>query len=473
LGIATDQPIVNGSTITPVCPPVVSSFETAHSTAPSRTAISSGDSFFDKVAKTDEYNRGREQVKQAGEEVKRIYDGGVTGLVNGAAAGYKICSFISPAGPVAGIACGAVLGVNGFVVGALGTSVVMDMETFALGGWVMGRGNYMEGAEPIAKFFIGEGTKHYIPIPFVGQALLAAEGFGNMYVFAPERVILDELTGSSNPKPSLQDTLDKFRQVEAGQCDYSGAAGISTGETLTLQSPTVGNDVTVVGFQIENQYSSIQQSISKDKFPSNKSISTWGYSNATNKVSENQGTSLYKPIDSMTFFADGEEKQLFAYGNWNANGNWDSNGAFQCTALVASYLENLGYSDRIGLGNGQDVVRNLMASDLYKDGFIGMDSSIPPSTGSIISMKFGLGGVDDEDGPGHVGIVKGTKQIDDNTLVVTMIEQNIGYPYKSGKASVNRTITFKKDASGNWSARHSLASSGTNTYSVTGWATPV
>ena len=188
------------------------------------------------------------------------------------------------------------------------------------------------------------------------------------------------------------------------------------------------------------------------------------------------GTSNYKPIDSMEVNVNGQRLTLYAYPNVNLTGAYDINGVFQCTSLVSQYLTLLRFETApYSLPHGRDVVNKLTANGKYKDDqssnkykeyFSIADNKSPPLPGSIISMEFGTGGNNAVEG--HVAIVKGTTQIDENTIKVNLIEQNIpGFP-------VNREITFIRDrANGSWSAKHSISETGSNKYSVINWTTPL
>ncbi len=67
-----------------------------------------------------------------------------------------------------------------------------------------------------------------------------------------------------------------------------------------------------------------------------------------------------------------------------------------------------------------------------------------------------------------MAVAKGVRYVDDNTIEVTLIEENATLVAEDTFA-VNRTISFTKDANGNWSGKSVL---GTGTYDVTGWVTP-
>ncbi|MEP0313228.1 filamentous hemagglutinin N-terminal domain-containing protein [Hyphomonas sp.] len=191
---------------------------------------------------------------------------------------------------------------------------------------------------------------------------------------------------------------------------------------------------------------------------------TWGYNGSS--VVRGGGRTMYEPIDQMTIVTRGRQHTLNSYANVTPDGSYDVTGMFQCTALIAEYLELLGL-DRKALGDGREVASNAYYK--YSGAFTPPDGKTPPQVGTIISMEIGNGGVVDSNrpGPGHVAIVKGVKEISDSKIEVTLIEQNI--QDKRG-AAINRTIAFTKDASGAWSATHMP---GSYPYDVRNWVTPL
>lgn len=194
----------------------------------------------------------------------------------------------------------------------------------------------------------------------------------------------------------------------------------------------------------------------------------WGYDESRPQGSRlfPGSTSYFQPIDTMIFVVDGRNVELHSFPNVDVNGERGISGDFQCTALVASYLSLLGVPrESIAVSNGKDAVTDLMKS--HKQLFTHGDRSVPPRAGSIVSMVAGSGGHDD--GVGHVAIVKGVEAIDD-VLVVNLLEQNI-HRSGSNEFAVNRTIEFRKDSSGLWSASHSISKGGPK-YPVINWITP-
>ena len=208
----------------------------------------------------------------------------------------------------------------------------------------------------------------------------------------------------------------------------------------------------------------------------------WGYDDTRvsgSRIVQN-ATSYFNPINSMSIVVNGRNRELAAYPNVDQFGNYNKDGAFQCTALISQYLSLLGFDKApTDMPDGKDVVNTLTRN--FKGSFTSVDNKIPPMVGSIISMDAGSGGT--ADSIGHVAIVKGVTNINENKIVVNLIEQNIRMPDSKKPAppspcsaavcfAVDRTVEFKKAADGTWSATHTIAQGGPS-YNVLNWTTPV
>jgi filamentous hemagglutinin family protein len=192
---------------------------------------------------------------------------------------------------------------------------------------------------------------------------------------------------------------------------------------------------------------------------------TWGWT--PNGFTATAGVTNFAPIDTMSIVVNGQTKTLAAYANVDSKGlKYDNgvdnalNGPFQCTALISQYLSILGYKNAPAeLPNGNKVASFLANVDGQ---YFNSSTSNAPAVGSIVSMNA------PGDPAGHVAVVKGVTQENSNTIVVTLIEDNMTFQGQNTFA-VNRQMTFIKGTDGTWSSSFQY---GGNSFSVTGWVTP-
>jgi hypothetical protein len=201
-----------------------------------------------------------------------------------------------------------------------------------------------------------------------------------------------------------------------------------------------------------------------------KTIMTWVYDSSRSPGAHLTSETVTVPseISTMSIDVNGVNKTIYAYADVDKDGTSDPfNGLFQCTSLVSQYLAALGFVIAPpSIGDGKGVAYWLSSKDA--EYFQYSDSGLnPPAVGSIISMNAGTGGVPDK--TGHVAIVKGETQPDANTIVVTLIEDNMTFDHGATYA-VDRTMTFTKGKNGQWVSHYTTPAG--NSYDVVDWVTP-
>jgi hypothetical protein len=341
----------------------------------------------------------------------------------------------------------------------------------------------------------------------VGEAVYMldykGEGYSNMFVRG--KVVSDlRFDGTCKPSPACEKAIrfpaERARSVwwvkvhrgngQSGWTsdgDFAGNDALGGEEsltTITTEQPEVSNgrdlgmsvstsptfnQPNMVGLTVRNQGGdqSYIKSVDLVKFGS---IVTglWGYDDTFGF--EQSHVSEFRPVDEMEFTVNETTKFIYSYPNVFSSGIYNFDGAFQCTALISSYLSGLGFVNAPkSIPNGRKVVTSLLEGP-NKEFFEKFNESVPPRAGSIISMEAGSGGVPHE--YGHVAIVKNAKMSDDRkSITVKLIEQNI-YVSKLGFVR-NREIIFNfDDTNGVWKASHKLAPNG-HEYTVINWTTPI
>jgi filamentous hemagglutinin family protein len=200
-----------------------------------------------------------------------------------------------------------------------------------------------------------------------------------------------------------------------------------------------------------------------------EAVTTWGFDASVGGVVENGGTTSYAPIDSMTLAISTSNGAIYrtisAYPNVDANGKKDAvNGPFQCTALVAQYLSALGFKTApLNLPNGNQVATWLGTGPDAQYFQFSPTGANAPKVGSIVS--FSATGSDAT--YGHVAIIKGITQPDPNTIIATLIEDNMTVQNTSTYAK-NREITFHY-SNGKWVEVPTASA----IVSVINWVTPI
>lgn len=301
------------------------------------------------------------------------------------------------------------------------------------------------------------------PVPFA-TARLAPPGEA-----APSRQpgILDEPTAKRGPPAkSVATNADQSApKAPASQAAAAPAvkpaAAQTVGDSGGLVAPGLG--------ETRNHASGRAQRVTPTMLPDGKSTTTWGWVDGRG-LQHNGGTTSYRPIDTMTVSVKGQTRTIRAYANVDAQGNpVAANGPFQCTALVSSYLADLGFKNAPRqLPNGR-LVASYLGSGANAEYFLysklnGANVN-PPRVGTIVSMET------NESKLGHVAIVKGLTQNADGSLTAKLLEQNMHIAGQPGFA-VNREVRFARDANGGWSAAHKIDPAGPNSYKVIDWVTP-
>jgi hypothetical protein len=208
-------------------------------------------------------------------------------------------------------------------------------------------------------------------------------------------------------------------------------------------------------------------------------VTTWGLGDKLvngSHLTADAGKTEYKPFDSMTFTVNGSTKTLNAFANVGVGGKQNMDGPFQCTALVSSYMSDLGFK-KAGVPNGRDVASSIAQGEngkYFQYSKVNGLNVEAPRIGSIVSMETGHSGKKDNN-VGHVAIIKDIKQNKDGSLTATMIEQNVAFEKPDGTTGwvTDRTIKFEKSATGEWSAQHTIKPGSSFQYDVRDWVTPV
>ncbi len=202
---------------------------------------------------------------------------------------------------------------------------------------------------------------------------------------------------------------------------------------------------------------------------SGTSVTTWGYDASLNRIIPNGGTTKYQPVDSMNLAISTSTgtiyQTIYAYPNVNAYGQKDAiNGPFQCTALVAQYLSALGFKNApLNLPNGNQVATQLGTGPNAQYFQFSPTGAYAPKVGSIVSFS-----ATGSDAPfGHVAIIKGITQPDPNTIIATLIEDNLTV-HNTNTFAKNREITFHY-SNGKWVEVPTASA----IVSVVNWVTPV
>jgi filamentous hemagglutinin family protein len=287
------------------------------------------------------------------------------------------------------------------------------------------------------------------------------------------------------PSPQQENLLDQYLYQTSNPASLDLAVAGSTPPTtnplpanLSSILPT-NAAATAVGLAFGNQVGSTEDvsSFVKDKQPV-----TWGLSPSGTQFTDTWASN-FAPIDTMSFIVNGTTEVLKAYANVDPstglkypNGNYPGSysyavdGPFQCTALVAQYLALLGLPASLSqLPPGMYVASKLGQYTQYFNNSRGPQSVMAPQVGSIVSFS-------DLSAPtvGHVAIIKGITSEGSDTIVATLIEDNMTVAGDPGFA-VNQTLTFKKNASGDWVAGpmvYNPTGRGGDTFTVTDWVTP-
>lgn len=201
---------------------------------------------------------------------------------------------------------------------------------------------------------------------------------------------------------------------------------------------------------------------------------TWGYNSQTNRVENGFGQTNYAPIDTMDILVSTSSgtisKTIYAFGNIDSAGNKNAlNGPFQCTALIATYLDALGFTTApTQLPNGNNVAQSLGTGANAQFFEYSPTGLFPPKVGSILSISnVSTTGNTTSLPYGHVAIIKGISVISSTQIVATLIEQNMTLKNQNSFA-VDRQVTFNL-VNGKWQGFDTI---GPQSYPVT-WATPI
>ncbi len=200
LGIATDQPLVNGSTITPVCPPVVSSFQTANSTAPYKAIPNKNAAI--SITDDDIRAEGRKLIEQrVVPHVNTDFGSGLVGDKNELNSLYlQAASFDSKFHQ----------GENNQQLFEFRGRILTGSELnyYYQGLFFATYGSDLLGKAQMKTSIYAWKAANYKELPSKNTIWAANQGFEDGVDFQ----------FTTSPKPSIQDTIDKFQQVEAGQC---------------------------------------------------------------------------------------------------------------------------------------------------------------------------------------------------------------------------------------------------------------
>ena len=177
-------------------------------------------------------------------------------------------------------------------------------------------------------------------------------------------------------------------------------------------------------------------------------------------------------LDTAVFAVGNNKVTLTSYSSGLTDAglyNYDHKGT-QCVDLVKSYVQSLSGTFYSKTGHGM-YVAGFLDGKSAGEGMIFKTypniSSTPPIVGSVISGEAGANGI--KNIYGHVAVVKGVKYTDNNTIELTLIENNFGNngpQMNAGEDVKNRKVILKKDDQGNWSGKLQ------DDYPMVSWANP-
>jgi filamentous hemagglutinin family protein len=170
-------------------------------------------------------------------------------------------------------------------------------------------------------------------------------------------------------------------------------------------------------------------------------------------------------------FPEGSKANVTAYSNGSDQGTTAGNEAYQCSALIVRYANQLGItglsSDYSNVKSGYLVAQQLASLSNGKFVYVTNGSSAAPVVGAVISIN-GFNTKDakgNTDPAGHVGIVQHVTVNADGSLTVTLFDQN----WPGGNSW--STVTFTKNGNSySGTMKDSNAPGGVLT--VNGWANP-
>jgi filamentous hemagglutinin family protein len=171
-------------------------------------------------------------------------------------------------------------------------------------------------------------------------------------------------------------------------------------------------------------------------------------------------------------FPEGSKATVTAYSNGSNEGRANGNEAYQCSALIVRYANQLGItgllSDYSNVLDGKDVAQQLASVSNGKFNYVPNGSPELPEVGAVISIG-GFNTPDkngNTDPAGHVGIVQSVTANANGTVTLTLFDQN----WPSGDHWSQVTLT-KQGNSWFGTMKDSNAPGGELT--VVGWANPV
>jgi filamentous hemagglutinin family protein len=170
-------------------------------------------------------------------------------------------------------------------------------------------------------------------------------------------------------------------------------------------------------------------------------------------------------------FPGGSKATVTSYSNGGNQGTTVGNEAWQCSALIVRYANQLGItgllSDYSNVLSGKAVAKQLASVSNGKFVYLPNGSAVAPEVGAVIS----IGGFTTPDAKGntdpagHVGIVQSVQQNPNGSLTLTLFDQN--WP---GGAHWSQVTLTKQGSSYSGTMKDSNAPGGVLT--VVGWANP-
>ncbi len=295
----------------------------------------------------------------------------------------------------------------------------------------------------------------------------------------------------SSPTWLLQEIIRLWNQAENPQHTARPGSQVTSSQNyVPVLLNGTANDFPMVYENVPNSASSAGRNYfqSLNAYQNPPKYKSMGYDTKTGEFKE---MPVYgETINTMDLTIAAKAVRLVAYTNLDSKGRKDGeDGPFQCTALIAQYLQQLGFPipnpKIVGFAypNGGYVAGNLGQENSYYRKYFsysggGLAWKEVPMVGSIISF-FGYSGKDSsslQDQFGHVAIVKSEREIPSpsprQTIEVDLIEDNFSKANASDdEYAVNRIITFTRaDANSSW---HEVLDKNNDLgYRVYDWVTP-